>query len=121
QKIYAEPNSLLGSKAHITDDKITQSMCRIIEDNQEKSACIACQSPCIDIDSERSYWDAINQDNRQLLYYGYFGLVIGYFVYYYLYAGNWDYYFSGIWARETDQLASLFAPGFYLLGTTVNI
>lgn len=121
QKIYAEPNSLLGSKAHITDDKITQSMCRIIEDNQEKSACIACQSPCIDIDSERSYWDAINQDNRQLLYYGYFGLVIGYFLYYYLYAGNWDYYFSGIWAYEKNQLGTLLNPGFYLFNQPIPI
>ncbi|MGI0482578.1 cyclic nucleotide-binding domain-containing protein [Geminocystis sp. CENA526] len=121
QKIYAEPNSLLGSKAHITDDKITQSMCRIIEDNQEKSACIACQSPCIDIDSERSYWDAINHNNRQLLYYGYFGLVIGYFLYYYLYAGNWDYYFSGIWAYEKNQLGTLFNPGFYLFNQPIPI
>jgi hypothetical protein len=121
QKIYAEPNSLFGSKAHITDDKITQSMCRTIEDNQEKSACIACQSPCIDIDSERSYWDGINQNNRQLLYYGYFGLVIGYFLYYYLYAGNWDYYFSGIWAYEKNQLATLFNPGFYLFNQLIPI
>ncbi|WP_017292855.1 cyclic nucleotide-binding domain-containing protein [Geminocystis herdmanii] len=121
QKIYAEPNSLFGSKAHITDEKITQSMCRIIEDNQEKSACIACQSPCIDIDSERSYWDGINHKNRQLLYYGYFGLVIGYFLYYYLYAGNWDYYFSGIWAYEKNQLTTLFNPGFYLFNQPIPI
>jgi len=121
QKIYAEPNALLGSKAHIGDDKITQSMCRIVENNEEKSACVACQSPCIDIDSERSYWDGINQNNRQILYYGYFGLVIGYFLYYYLYAGNWEYYFSGIWAYETNQLGTLLAPGFYLFGQPINI
>jgi hypothetical protein len=121
QKIYAEPNGLLGSKAHIGDDKITQSMCRVIEDNQEKSACVACQSPCIDIDSERSYWDGINQDNRQLLYYGYFGLVIGYFIYYYLYAGNWEYYFSGIWAYEKDQLGTLLNPGFYVFNQAIPI
>ncbi|BAQ63602.1 cyclic nucleotide-binding domain-containing protein [Geminocystis sp. NIES-3709] len=121
QKIYGEPQGLFTSKAHIGDDKITQSMCRIIEDNQEKSACIACQSPCIDIDSERSYWDSINQTDRQLLYYGYFGLVIGYFLYYYLYAGNWDYYFSGIWAYEKDQLNTLLNPGFYLFNQPINI
>ncbi|WP_373479191.1 cyclic nucleotide-binding domain-containing protein [Geminocystis sp.] len=121
QKIYGEPKGLFTSKAHITDDKITQSMCRIIEDNQEKSACIACQSPCIDIDSERSYWDNINQSDRQLLYYGYFGLVIGYFLYYYLYSGNWDYYFSGIWAYEKNQLNTLLRPGFYIFNQAISI
>lgn len=121
QKIYAEPQGLFTSKAHIGDDKVTQSMCRIIENNQEKSACIACQSPCIDIDSERSYWESINQSDRSLLYYGYFGLVIGYFLYYYLYAGNWDYYFSGIWAYENNQLNTLLRPGFYIFNQAIPI
>ncbi|MGY6528668.1 MAG: cyclic nucleotide-binding domain-containing protein [Cyanobacterium sp.] len=121
QKIYAEPNALLGSKAHMDDNKITQSMCRIVENSEEKSACVACQSPCIDIDSERSYWDGIIKGDRTILYYGYFGLVIGYFLYYYLYAGNWEYYFSGIWAYEQNQLGTLFAPGFYIFGQPINI
>lgn len=121
QKIYSEPKGLFGSKAHIGDQKITQSMCRIVEDQQEKSACVACQSPCIDIDSERAYWDNLKQGNRQLLYYGYIGLVVGYFVYYYLYSGNWDYYFSGIWAYEKNQLATLLKPGFYIAGKGINI
>jgi hypothetical protein len=121
QKIYSEPKGLFGSKAHIGDEKITQSMCRIVENQQEKSACVACQSPCIDIDAERAYWDNIKQPNRQLLYYGYIGLVVGYFVYYYLYSGNWDYYFSGIWAYEKNQLATLLNPGFYLAGKAISI
>jgi CRP-like cAMP-binding protein len=49
------------------------------------------------------------------------GLVVGYFGYYYLYAGNWNYYFSGAWLRQTDRLASLFDPGFYLFGQAINI
>nr|WP_238718569.1 hypothetical protein [Petrachloros mirabilis] len=47
--------------------------------------------------------------------------MIGYFGYYYLYAGNWNYYFSGAWLRQTDQLASLFDPGLYLFGQAINI
>jgi CRP-like cAMP-binding protein len=121
QKIYAEPQGLFTSKAHIGEEKITQSMCRIIENNQEKSACVACQTPCIDIDSERSYWDTINQGERQLLYYGYVGLVLGYFIYYYLYAGNWNYYLSGIWAYESNQLSTLLAPGFYIFNYPIPI
>lgn len=122
QRIYSEPGGLFSSKAHMSDQMITQSMCRtILPDGKEQSACVACQNPCIDIDSERVYWDGLNKPEESFLRYGYVGLVIGYFVYYYLYAGSWDYYFSGAWARQPDQLASLFSPGFYLFGQAINI
>jgi hypothetical protein len=97
-------------------------MCRVtLPDGKEQSACVACKNPCIDIDSERSYWDGLSKSEDVFLRYGYIGLVIGYFVYYYLYAGNWNYYFSGAWARQSDQLATLFDPGFYILGYVINI
>lgn len=122
QRIYSEPGGLFGSKAHTSDQTITQSMCRtVLPDGKEQSACVACQNPCIDIDSERAYWDGLNRPEESLLRYGYVGLVIGYFVYYYLYAGNWDYYFSGVWARQPDQLESLFSPGFYFFGQAIAI
>ncbi len=122
QSIYAEPGGLLASKAHIGDQQITQSMCRTITDaGKEQSACVACQTPCIDIDAERAYWDAVTQPKQKLLYYGYVGLVVGYFCYYYLYAGNWAYYFSGAWAHQENQLDSLLKPGLYLLGTPIPI
>jgi CRP-like cAMP-binding protein len=122
QKIYSEPGGLLSSKAHTSDRLITQSMCRtILPDGTEQSACVACQNPCIDIDSERSYWNSLSKPQESFLRYGYIGLVVGYFVYYYLYAGNWDYYFSGAWARQPDQLASLLSPGFYLFQHPLNI
>jgi hypothetical protein len=89
-------------------------MCRTVApDGKEKSNCIACQMPCIDIDAERDYWQTIAQPQRTFIYYSYLGLVIGYFLYYYLYAGNWDYYFSGVWAHDPHQLQALFKPGFY--------
>ncbi|MBW4550433.1 MAG: cyclic nucleotide-binding domain-containing protein [Aphanocapsa sp. GSE-SYN-MK-11-07L] len=122
QKIYSEPGGLFGSKAHTSDQIITQSMCRtVLPDRKEQSACVACQNPCIDIDSERAYWDGLTQPQESWLRYGYVGLVVGYFVYYYLYAGNWSYYFSGAWVRDPDQLAMLFSPGFYLFGQAINI
>ncbi len=122
QQIYSEPGGLFGSKAHTSDTTITQSMCRVVlPDGKEQSACVACQNPCIDIDSERSYWDGIAKPETAWLRYGYIGLVVGYFGYYYLYAGSWDYYISGAWARQTDQLASLLSPGFYLFGQAINI
>jgi hypothetical protein len=122
QTVYAEPGGLFASKAQVGDQQITQSMCRTVEaDGKERSACVACQNPCIDIDAERTYWDDITQPNQRWLYYGYIGLVVGYFGYYYLYAGNWDYYFSGAWARQPDQLTKLLDPGFYIFKNPIAI
>ena len=123
QKIYGEPRGLLNSKAHEDHSQtITQSMCRIVKsDGKEQSACVACQSPCIDIDAERSYWDGITKPEQRWLYYGYVGLVIGYACYYYLYAGNWDYYFSGAWTHQENQLATLLSPGFYLFDRPIGL
>jgi CRP-like cAMP-binding protein len=122
QRIYSEPGGLLGSNAHMSERSITQSMCRtILPDGSEQSACVACQNPCIDIDSERSYWDGLNKPETAFIRYSYIGLVVGYFSYYYLYAGSWDYYVSGAWARQPDQLSSLLSPGFYLFGQPINV
>lgn len=123
QTVYGEPRGLLASTAH-EDNRptITQSMCRTVTpEGKPQSACVACQSPCIDIDAERAYWNEITTPESQRLYYGYAGLVVGYFVYYYLYAGNWNYYFSGIWAYQEHQLAALFHPGFYVFGRAIAI
>ncbi len=121
QKIYAEPGGLLTSRAHMDDNSITQSMCRTVEGGKEKSACVACQTPCIDIDAEGSYWEGIDKEPTRFLYYCYFGLVVGYFFYYYLYAGNWNYYFSGAWAMEGNNLAKLLSPGWYVYGQLIAI
>ncbi|HLO46820.1 MAG TPA: cyclic nucleotide-binding domain-containing protein [Kamptonema sp.] len=123
QKIFSEPRGVFNSQAHFGDRQtITQSMCRTIgEEGKEQSACVACKSPCIDIDAERSYWDGITKADRKFLYYGYLGLVIGFFVYSYLFAGNWDYYFSGNWAHQDNQLSGLFKPGFYIFGKSIPI
>jgi len=121
QKVYAEPGALLASKAHMSDIPITQSMCRTTTDGKEQSACVACQNPCIDIDSERSYWDGIEKPESKFLYYCYLGLVVGFFFYYYLYAGNWDYYFSGAWAKEGNSIEKLLSAGFYLYGQAIPI
>ncbi|WP_156914937.1 4Fe-4S binding protein [Rubidibacter lacunae] len=122
QSVFSEPRGLLGSKAHTSDSRTTQSMCRTVTpEGNEQSACVACQSPCIDIDSERTYWDSISSPQESLTRYGYLGLMVGFFVYYYLYAGNWGYYFSGVWSRDPNQLASLMKPGLYLFDQPIGI
>jgi hypothetical protein len=122
QSIYSTPAGLLGSKAHLSPTPITQSMCRTTTaSGEEQSACVACQQPCIDIDAERMYWARLDTPAFAFERYGYLGLVAGYFLYYYLYAGNWTYYFSGAWARQPDQLSLLLSPGLFLFGQAINV
>ncbi|MFN7632175.1 MAG: cyclic nucleotide-binding domain-containing protein [Cyanobacteriota bacterium] len=122
QAIYSTPTGLLGSKAHLSPTPITQSMCRTTTaSGEEQSACVACQQPCIDIDSERMYWARLGTPAFAFERYAYLGLVVGYFLYYYLYAGNWGYYFSGAWARQPNQLSLLLSPGLFLFGEAINI
>jgi hypothetical protein len=122
QIIYSEPSGLLGSKAHTAPPQsITQSMCRTIDANgREKSACVACNVGCIDIDAEGSYWDKIRQPDRKLLYYGYVGLVIGFYAYFGLYSGNWNLLGGGVW-NETNQAATLLSPGFFIAGQALAV
>ena len=124
QTVFTGPRGLFGSRAHTAAAKtLTQSMCRTVlpDTGAEKSACVGCKSACMDIDAEKSYWQQLQQPGRRLVQYGYVGLVIGYFVYYWLYSGNFSYYFSGAWSHEPSQLATLFKPGFYLFHTPIPI
>lgn len=120
--VYSEPSGLLGSKAHTAPPKsITQSMCRTIgQDGKEKSACVACKLGCMDIDAERAYWETIRQPDRKLLYYAYPGLVIGFYLYFWLYSGNWSFLSAGVW-NETNQLTTLLSPGFFIAGRAIAI
>ncbi|MEL6928037.1 MAG: 4Fe-4S binding protein [Cyanobacteria bacterium J06600_6] len=124
QMVLTGPRGLFGSEAQKAPPKtITQSMCRTFdkETNKEKITCISCKSPCMDIDSEKAYWEQIEKPGRNLVQYGYLGLVFGYFIYYFLYAGNFEYYFSGAWTHEAGQVSKIFNPGFYLGGNPIPI
>ena len=124
QMVITGPRGLLGSEAQKAPPRtITQSMCRTFdkETNKEKITCISCKSPCMDIDSEKAYWEQIDKPGRNLVQYGYLGLVCGYFIYYFLYSGNFDYYFSGAWTHEAGQVGKIFNPGFYIGGQAIPI
>ncbi|WP_339383347.1 hypothetical protein [Oculatella sp. LEGE 06141] len=122
QKIYSEPSGLFGSIAHTAPPKtITQSMCRTVDKSgSEKSACVACKTGCMDIDAEGDYWNDLRKIDRKLLYYGYVGLVIGFYLYFWLYSGNWNLLSAGVW-NETNQLATLLNPGFFIAGRAIAI
>jgi hypothetical protein len=123
QRIYTEPHGLFESQAHLQKQPVTQSMCRVSSPGGDQSNCVGCMSPCPDIDLERAYWQTLENPGRRFAYYGYFGLVLGFYTYYYLYSGNWNYYYSGAWTHESGTLspAKLLGPGFYIGGAAVAI
>lgn len=122
EKIYSPFGGLFSSITDNSNQLINPSICRIVSaEGKEKSACVGCKNLCIDIDAERAYWEELKKPPESFVRYSYVGLVVSYFVYYYLYAGNWEYYFSGAWVRQTNQLALVLKPGFYLFGQELNI
>jgi 4Fe-4S binding domain len=122
QEVLGEPSGLFARQAPIAPPKsISQSMCRKIDSQgHEKSACVGCKSPCLDIDGEAAYWASIREPHRKILMYGYVGLVIGFYGYFGLYSGNWNLLSVGVW-NETNQLATLMNPGFFIAGKAIGI
>lgn len=120
QKFYSEPRGIFESEAHQTRQLITQSMCRTTnDDGTERSACVSCASPCPDIDLERAYWDGIDTSGRRFFYYGYFGLVAGYYLFYTLLSGNWDYAFISAWNQQALHVTPLPSPDYYIFGYSI--
>jgi 4Fe-4S binding domain len=120
QMIYSSPRSVLTAKPN-SSSVITQSMCRTVDaSGQEESACEGCKTNCLDIDVENTYWQSLHHRDRQVLYYGYVGLVIGFYAYFGLYSGNWNFISCGIW-NEIHQLETISSPGFYLFGQAILI
>ncbi len=118
QAVFTGPRGLFGSQSHHQSDAgVSQSMCRTMDN---ESACVSCKSPCIDVDAEKAYWDNLEQPKRRFVQYSYVGILVAFFLYFYLYAGNWDYYFSGAWTRD-DAVGTLFDPGLYLLGQAIAL
>jgi hypothetical protein len=118
QAVFTGPRGLWGSQAHQPSQSlVSQSMCRT-KDNE--SACVGCKAPCIDIDAEQAYWENLEHPARRFVQYGYVGILIGFFLYFYLFAGNWDYFFSGAWSRD-EAIGMLFEPGFYLQGRSIPL
>lgn len=121
QKIYTEPRGLLESAPHLLRPAVPQSMCRTSSPDGDRSACVGCAANCGDIDLEQSYWSSILDPARRRIYYMFNGLIIGFYWYFFLYAGSWDYYLSGIWSHEAGALGRLLDPGLYLAGQAIPI
>jgi len=78
--------------------------------NSKCVSCTACTKNCPDIDLESSYWSEGSDSQKNMAFYSFSGLVLGFYLYFYLQTGSMDYYFSGDWSLE---YSSLFSNGFY--------
>ena len=93
EKIYTEPYGLRETE------------------NSQCEKCSACKQFCPDINEENGYWKEINLRSKRTVYFAFPGLVFGFYFYYYLQAGTWDYYFGGRWTNEPGLIYSAFLPG----------
>jgi hypothetical protein len=93
EKIYTEPHGLRETL------------------NSQCAKCSACKKFCPDINEENGYWKEIESRPKRAVYYLFPGLVFGFYFYYYLQAGTWDYYFGGSWTNQPGLLRTAFLPG----------
>jgi hypothetical protein len=93
EKIYTEPHGLRETP------------------NSQCPKCTACKKTCPDINEENGYWKEIDFQPKRVAYFAFPGLVFGFYFYYYLQAGTWEYYFSGQWTRQPGLLYTAFLPG----------
>lgn len=93
EKIYTEPQGLRETA------------------NSQCDKCTACKKFCPDINEENGYWKEIGLNSKRLVYFAFPGLVFGFYFYYFLQAGDWNYYFGGSWTNQPDLWRTAFAPG----------
>jgi hypothetical protein len=93
EKIYTEPHGLRETR------------------NSQCTKCTACKKFCPDINEENGYWKEIDSQPKRAAYFAFPGLVFGFYFYYYLQAGTWDYYFGGAWVDEPMLSHVAFLPG----------
>ena len=78
--------------------------------NSACGACTACKKNCPDIDLESNYWKEGAHTQKSFVFYSFAGLILGFYLYFYLQSGSLEYYFKGEW---TDNEFSLLASGFF--------
>src|SRR5713101_5570710 len=93
EKIYTEPHGLRETA------------------NSQCDKCTACKHGCPDINQENGYWKGISSHSKKVVFFAFWGVVFGFYFYYYLQAGTWNYYFSGAWTNEPGVIDSTFLPG----------
>jgi hypothetical protein len=93
EKIYTEPHGLRETP------------------NSQCTKCTACKKLCPDINEENGYWKEIVSRPKRFVYFAFPGLVFGFYFYYFLQSGTWDYYFGGRWVDQPMLIHHAFLPG----------
>ena len=78
--------------------------------NSACSSCSACKKNCPDIDMESNYWKENENRQKTVVFYSFSGLILGFYLYFYLQSGSFSYYYLGEW---TDKDMSIFSAGFF--------
>jgi len=78
--------------------------------NSACGTCTACKKNCPDIDLESNYWKEGASPQKSFVFYSFSGMVFGFYIYFYLQSGSFDYYFLGEWTHNT---VGMFSSGFY--------
>ena len=95
ERIYTDPSSLLPAA------------------NSQCARCTACKRSCPDIDQENNYWRELTGRGRRFATYAFPGLVLAFYLYFWLRVGDWEAYFDGRWTRQTADAGLAFGPGFF--------
>ena len=69
--------------------------------NSACGTCTACKKNCPDIDLESSYWKEGDLPQKSFVFYSFSGLILGFYLYFYLQSGSFTYYFSGEWTHKS--------------------
>ncbi|HXE89435.1 MAG TPA: cyclic nucleotide-binding domain-containing protein [Terriglobales bacterium] len=93
EKIYTEPHGLRPTP------------------NSQCAKCTACKPACPDINQENGYWKEILSKPKRFVYFAFPGLVLAFYLYFYLQSGTWEYYFGGRWTNEPQVPSTAFLPG----------
>ena len=122
EMIYMGVEGAFGNPFSQKNVRFFPKLCQTIDSHgKPKSSCDGCNYPCVDLHSEKAYWQQILHPGLKWLYYGYVGLIIGFFSYFTLYSGNSQFLKSGALWLEFHQLSTLFEPGFYLFDQEIHI
>ena len=78
--------------------------------NSACGTCTACKKNCPDIDLESNYWKEGTHRQKTFVFYSFPGMVLGFYLYFYLQNGSLSYYFSGEW---THNSLTLLTSGFF--------
>jgi len=78
--------------------------------NSACGTCTACKKNCPDIDLESNYWKEGANKQKSFVFYSFSGMILGFYLYFYLQSGSFSYYFLGEW---TEDKLDLFSSGFF--------